>query len=146
MLYEAEIVDVLKQNLLSAAADCDSIAQKPLSGEAFTRMRASLRLCEGACRQMAYWRGDDRWLTPGRYMESIHQKARGWLHRPTVESKKLFTTLAASLRDTHKVLLALLNNKTGRVGTISTPPLYLPRAGGFIQVPAAYKQPLIIPA
>lgn len=118
MLTEREIFDQMKTQLSSAANDCDLIAKHPESGEAFMRMRASLKLVEGCCRQAAHWREDTRWLVPGRLMEEAHQKARFWLHRPSIEAKKLFKGLASALRKMNNDIRRLEVMKTGRTGTI----------------------------
>lgn len=135
-LTEAEIFGRLKDNLRSAAADCDAIANNPQSAVAFTRMRASLKICEDMCRLAAVFRDDARWFTPGLVMEQAHQIARKWLHRPTVQSKKLFTGLAAALRKIHADLGVLETQATGRIGMIVPKPLEGPvRSGRPIQVP-----------
>lgn len=121
MLHEAEILDVLMQNLRSAKSDCEIIARQPRSGLAFIRLRRSLKLAEGACRQAAQWREDARWLKPGLYLEQAHQIARGWLHRPTVQSKKLFTGLAAALGQMLFDLKRLEKMRSGQVGSILLP-------------------------
>ncbi len=122
-LTETEIKDCLKSNLKLAADQCDLIAAHPQSGPQFDRMRKALRLVEGACRQMAYWRQDARWLIPGRKMEDAHQIARKWLHRPTISSKKLFIGLAAALRKMLADIDRLETARTGRAGMILPTPL-----------------------
>ena len=121
-LTETEIFDCLKSNLRSAAADCDLIARQPVSGPIFDRMRKSLKLVEGACRQAAYWREDARWLPLGIKMEEAHQRARTWLHRPSVSSKKLFTKLGDVLRQLLRDIERLEFMATGRVGAILPKP------------------------
>lgn len=121
LLYEREIFDVMKQNLRSAAADCDMIARFPQSGVAFTRMRRSLKLVEGACRQAAQWREDARWLPAGIKMEEAHQIARVWLHRPSAHSKKMFTGLGQVLRQFLREIERLETMKTGKTGSILLP-------------------------
>ena len=98
-------------------------------------MRKRLKLCEGACRQAAFWREDSRWLKVGLKMEQAHQIARTWLHRPTVKSKKLFTSLAAALRKVERDVERLERGRTGIMGMIlptpEAPPL---RQGRPVQV------------
>jgi hypothetical protein len=134
-LTEREIFDCLRTNLRSAAADCDLIARQPISGPIFDRMRKSLKLVEGACRQAAYWREDARWLPLGVKMEEVHQRARTWLHRPTVSSKKLFALLGDVLRKLLRDVDNLEFMATGRTGLIlpkaQEPPL---RQGRPVQV------------
>lgn len=134
-LTEQEIFDCLKSNLRSAASDCDLIARQPVSGLYFDRMRKSLKLVEGACRQAAYWRQDARWLPLGIKMEEAHQRARIWLHRPTVQSKKLFTKLGDVLRQLLRDVEGLEFLATGRVGAILPKPAAHPlRQGRPVQV------------
>ncbi|MEI6281973.1 MAG: hypothetical protein WCP82_04550 [Alphaproteobacteria bacterium] len=121
MLTEVEILDCLGTSLMLAADRCKQIAQQPRSARNFTEMRASLKLAEGAARQAAHWRGDIRWLRPAIYLEQAHQLARTWLHRPSVESKKLFTGLSSALLQMAKDLLRLENMATGSSGLILTP-------------------------
>jgi hypothetical protein len=139
-LTEIEIWDCLKENLAGAADDCEIIARQPSSGPEFVRMRQRLKLCEGACRQLSVWRQDTRWLPLGLKMEQAHQKAREWLHRPSVKSKKLFALLASALRKLARDTEILHKKATGRVGMI------LPKvqreirtAGRPMQVPANFQ-------
>jgi hypothetical protein len=134
-LTEREIFACLRENLRGAADDCDQIAKQPLSGVHFDRMRRRLKLCEGACRQAAFWREDSRWLPIGIKMEEAHQRARTWLHRPTVKSKKLFTKLGDNLRQLARAVDRMETARTGRMGMIlpevQAPPL---RQGRPVQV------------
>lgn len=114
-LTEREIFDQMRSSLSSAAADCDEIAN---GAALFGRMRQSLKLAEGSCRQMAEMRGDARWLTPRIYLEKAHQIARAWLHRPSVQGKKLFTGLGAALRTMLADIDKLQNQRVGRTGLI----------------------------
>jgi hypothetical protein len=150
-LTEAEIFDCLRENLKGAADDCDLIARFPQSGVAFDRMRKRLKLVEGACRQAAFWREDARWLQPGLKMEQAHQIARTWLHRPSVQSKKLFAGLAAALRRMHADIDRLEAMRAPRLGMIlprlQAPteirhgrPVQVMTPGGLI-VPASYAAP-----
>lgn len=136
MLTEREIFDRLKGCVRAAISDCEKVATRPESGAAYISLRANLKLAEGCCRQAAHWREDTRWLEPGRKMEQAHQIARAWLHRPTVQSKKLFTGLAAALRKILGDLERVETMATGRVGAIL--PIYgrSDRRPGLIQVPA----------
>lgn len=137
----------MKNQLRSAAADCDLIAKFPQSGEAFKRMRKSLKLVEGCCRQAAHWREDARWLSPALHMEHAHQIAREWLHRPTVQSKKLFTGLAAALRQILADLLKLETMPSGRVGSIIVPGYgnrLVNLAGHPLRMPAGLVSPAVL--
>lgn len=118
MLTEREIFDRLTQSLKRAISLCNDIARQPKSGPQFIALRAELKLVEGACRQAAVWREDTRWLAVGIKAEQAHQYARIWLDRPTVQSKKLFTLLAAVLRRWFVELSAVRDSKVGRSGII----------------------------
>lgn len=138
MLTEREIFDCMRQNLRQAAAECDFIARQPTSGAPFTRLRECLKLAEGCCRQAGHWRQDGRWFQPGIQLEHIHQVARSWLHRPTVESKKLFTMLAEVLRKWDADLHRLQTRPTLRSGEILPKPQRVLRANRPVQVPAGF--------
>lgn len=145
VLTEVEIFACMRENLKGAADDCDMIARFPQSGIAFDRMRGRLKLVEGACRQAAHWRQDARWLQPGLKMEQAHQIARTWLHRPSVQSKKLFKGLAAALRKMLADLERLETAPTHRVGMILPKPQPGPlRQGRPVQV--VRPSGLIVPA
>lgn len=121
MLTEREIFDQMKNQLRSAIADCKLIAETPVSGVHFIRLRKSLKLIEGCCRQAAHWREDSRWLGPAMHMERAHQIAREWLNRPSVKAKKLFTSLGAALSQILKDLERLETRPSGRIGSIIDP-------------------------
>src|SRR4051812_6877983 len=95
---EPEIFSQLRNQLQEPPEACDHVAAGPESGIHFMRLRRALKLAEGCCRQAGHWREDARWFNPGVKLEQVHQKAREWLHRPSVQSKKLFVMLAATLR------------------------------------------------
>lgn len=112
-LTEREIIDCLHTNIKSAISDCDMLATIPQKGPTYIRLRESLKLIEGACIQMAYWRdGDTRWLKFGDLMEEAHQRSLTWLrnHHP----RKLFTLLAHSLRGLQAVAHDLETRSTGQ--------------------------------
>lgn len=150
-LSESEIWECLKENLKGAADDCAIIARQPSSGPEFIRLRERLALCEGACRQMSVWRQDTRWLPIGMKFEQAHQKAREWLHRPTVSSKKLFTLLETALRKMQRDTEILHKRATGKVGMILPKPQRgeIRTQGRAVQVPADYaltQSGLVVPA
>jgi hypothetical protein len=116
VLPESEILDCLRENLRGAADDCELLVKLPAQGPTFTRMRARLKLVEGACRQMAHWRSDTRWLPVGIMMEAVHQKSRDWIvkHAP----RPLFRKLGENLRMLQMAAEGLETHATGRMGTI----------------------------
>ena len=138
-LSEREIFDQMLMSLRGAIDDCVEIASQPRSGPQFERLRAKLKLVEGCCRQAAAWREDTRWLPIGITVEQAHQRARGWLHRPTVASKKLFLMLADNLRLLEKAVVGLQTKATGRKGIILPDMVSLGRrAGAPVQVPGGF--------
>ena len=118
-LTEREIIDCLRTNLRGAADDCEALVRLPAQGPTFMRLRDRLKLVEGACRQMTYWREDTRWLPVGMMMEAVHQKSRQWIvgHQP----RKLFGMLAERLRMLHAAAEMLETRATGRSGAILPP-------------------------
>jgi hypothetical protein len=121
LLTEQEIFDCLGENLLKASDRARLIARYPASGRNFMELRTSLKLAEGACRQAGHWRGDARWVKVAVFLEQAHQLARGWLHRPSVSTKKLFVYLADALLRMARDLDELETKATGQHGTILTP-------------------------
>jgi hypothetical protein len=144
MLTEVEIFDCMKSNLSRAAVYADHISRYPASGHSFIKMRAALKRVEGACRQAAYWRQDARWLRPGLMCEKAHQIARTWLHRPSVQSKKLFTGLAAALRKMAVDIERLQTARTGQLGMILPKEQKPPTTSA--SVPVKRPSGLILPA
>lgn len=115
-LTETEIVDCLKTNFRLAAEHCEDLASFPLAGPTYTKLRAELKLIEGAARQLAGWREDARWLKIGLDMGEAHKRAGNWLrgHHP----RKLFLMLAANLRMGLAVAERLRTARTGIIGPI----------------------------
>ncbi len=118
MLTETEIFDCLRDNLRKAEDRCKLLATHPQSGRAFTELRECLKLAEGACRQAAHWRGDERWAKIAVFVEQAHQMARGWLHRPTSSAKKLFHYLGAATHQMAYDLDRLQQMATGINGVV----------------------------
>jgi hypothetical protein len=134
-LSEVEILDCLKTNLRLAAQSCDKLAVSPRKGPTYRQLRDQLRLVEGACRQVAYFRGGDaRWLRIGLFMAECHRRAGEWLRgikQPDGARMKvapghmhpLFVRLAENLRAAHVKADELQTKATNRIGPI------LPRPG-----------------
>ena len=140
---EAEILSCLRDNLRGAAEDCDLLAKLPAQGPTFVRMRKRLKTVENACRQMAHWREDTRWLPIGVMMEGAHQRSRHWIadHYP----RPLFLKLAANLRMLQKVAEDLETKATGRTGTILPEVQPLDRETRPVQVMTPQRSSLILP-
>jgi hypothetical protein len=120
-LTEREILSCLRENAKGAADDCILLAKLPAQGPTYKRMRERLKLVEGCCRQMAYWREDGRWLPLGLQVEECHQRTGTWLrmHYP----RKLFLKLAENMRTIEKVAEGLETRATGVSGMILPKPL-----------------------
>jgi hypothetical protein len=133
-LTEAVALDCLKTNLRLAAQSCELLAVFPRKGPNYVKLRQELRLIEGACRQVAYFRfGDARWLRIGMYMGECHKRAGGWLRGikqadgTTMKvapghMHPLFTKLAENLRAAYYKACELETKKTDRIGPILPTP------------------------
>jgi hypothetical protein len=115
-LTEAEIWACLKSNLKDAATHCEMLATVPKQSPIYSALRQELKLVEGACRQMAHWREDCRWLPVGICMEEAHQRIGNWIrmHNP----RPYFRALAQNLRMAHAACESLATAATGRKGAI----------------------------
>lgn len=151
-LTEAEIFDCLFDNFKSAAQDCENLARSPISGPNYLRLRESLGLIEGACRQAAVWRQDSRWYDIGLYMAEAHKRAGTWLrgykdpntgqkrYMTQAERFRNFTMLANNLRSGQRRAEEFKNKKTGRVGMILPEAYSQPRRSkGGIILPQHYQ-------
>jgi hypothetical protein len=116
MTAEIDVFECLETNFAKAAEDCDLLAVLPARGPTYARMREELKIIEGACRQVAHWRGDTRWLTIGLQMEFAHQRAGYWLRYQ--HPRPLFSKLADNLRAGAKAARVLRHRATGRLGPI----------------------------
>lgn len=124
-LTEAEIFSCLKDHLEAAATHCAALAELPLKGPTYEKLRAELKIVEGACRQAAHWREDSRWLPLGLQMEAIHNKCGNWLRMRA--PSELFRKCAEALVNAHDVVESLRLKATGRKGTILPDMPALPR-------------------
>lgn len=128
-LSENEIFDCLTTNFRLAAELCEALAKQPRKGSNYDKLRKTLGLIEGACRQAAYWRSDTRWLKIGLYVEEAHKRAGNWLrgyklpdgtkitHREGT-LHPLFMKLAENLRAGLAKAIEFRDGKTGRAGPI----------------------------
>ncbi len=133
-LSETEVLDCLKSNLRLAAQSCDKLAVSSRKGPTYRQLRDQLRLVEGACRQVAYFRGGDaRWLQVGLFMAEAHKRAGDWLRglkQPDGTRIKvapgqmhpLFTRLAEVLRSAYSKAEELRTKATNRIGPILPKP------------------------
>ena len=117
-LSEQEIFQCLSENFKLAAEHCEDLAKLPAKGPTYRKLINELKLIEGACRQAAYWRQDDRWFRIGLYAEQCHQRAGNWLRAfaPSV----YFLKLAEALRAGHMKAEEFKTKKTGKVGMLLT--------------------------
>lgn len=133
---ELEIFDCLSQNLRKSAENCQKLAWDPKRGHIYNDFRKSLKLVEGCCRQIFYWRDyDSRWLVLGRLCNFAHHKAGNWLRNsPTAEMRKIaqpeFKWLGERLEQMHKDVERLRHMATGKMGPIVPEPLPLHRESG----------------
>ena len=132
-LTEVDIFDCLKTNLKLAAEYCVTIANRPLAGPTYEKLREALKLVEGACRQAAHWREDSRWLQIGLKMEEAHRLSGNWLRGK--HPRFMFMSLAEALVHFYNFAEHMRTAKTGRVGTIlpvsamASPPRNVSQAG-----------------
>lgn len=114
-LQEIQILGCLRENFRLAAEDCDRLARGE-RGPVYTRLRRELKLLEGACRQLAVYREDTRWLKSGLYMGACQHIAGRWLRerQPGWRFTKLAENLRAGLSSVEKLATAA----TGKLGII----------------------------
>lgn len=127
-LTECEIFDCLSENFRLAAECCEKLAVSPKTGPIYRKLREQLRLCDGACRQAAYWRGDARWLYIGRdCIEAWHRSGKWLREYRGPEGRRvahpLFLKLAEVLRAGAKNAERLRTAATYKIGPIVPEPL-----------------------
>ena len=115
-LTEREILDCLYTNLKSATQNCRLLAELPMRGPTYNQLRKELKLIEGACRQIAHWREDSRWLQIGLLMEECHRRSGTWLRK--FAPRPLFILLATNLCSLFVICNNLETKKTGIRGAI----------------------------
>lgn len=150
MLAEHEVLDRLKSELRTAIDDCDKLAKLPARGPTYMRFRHSIKVIEGHCRVMAYYREDSRWFRVGLAMAEAHKRAGNWLrrHQRTVNSNPahpLFLKLGENLRALLRQCERLETMATYRIGMILPEPQPLPhhrpRLVGQVMLPSG----LVVP-
>lgn len=127
-LIEIEVKDCWRTNMLGAADDAKLLAILPAQGPTYARLRERLRLAEGACRQMAAFRGDARWLPMAFMLNDICQRARAWIVAHF--AREVFLTLERELRKCVAIADTVENKKTGISGLILPAALPLTRTEG----------------
>lgn len=130
-LSEHEIFSCLSENFRLAAENCEKLAWAPKRGLIYKRMMDELKLCEGACRQVAQYRGDARWLQIGLQMHEAHTRAGSWLRMYIAKDSRkvahpLFQKLAECLRWGQASADKMRHAATGRLGLILPAPLPAP--------------------
>jgi hypothetical protein len=130
-LSETEIFACLSENFRLAAEDCEKLAWQAKRGSTYKRLMDELKLCEGACRQVAQFRGDARWLQIGLQMHEAHTRAGRWLRMYIAKDSRkvahpLFQKLAECLRWGQANAEKMRTAATGRVGLILPKPLPAP--------------------
>lgn len=148
---EAEIFGRLAENLRVAAEDCAVLAWHPKRGHVYSRFVQSLKLVEGCCRQIYYWRDyDARWLVLKRLCAFAHTRAGNWLRNSPTKAMRdkaqpEFKHLAEALKNMHADVERLRTMATGKMGPIlpetlpgphrETRPLQVMTPGGIILPP-----------
>ena len=127
-LSEVEIFSCLSENFRLAAEDCEKLAWLPKRGPTYKRLMDELKLCEGACRQVAQFRGDARWLQMGLQLHEAHRRAGTWLRMYVAKDSRkvahpLFLKLAECLRWGRANADKMRHAATGRLGLILPKPL-----------------------
>lgn len=115
-LTESEILDCLEQEFRKAEEYCRNIAKFPLAGPNYHKLRGSVDLIEGCCRQLNVWRSDERWLPVGYQMAFLKARCGDWLrgHNP----RKMFTHMADAMGRMHRMAQDMRHKKTGKRGDI----------------------------
>lgn len=139
---EAEIFGRMAESLRSAAEDCKQLAWNSRRGFVYDRFRKDLKLIEGCCRQIYYWRDyDSRWLILKQLCAFAHERAGTWLRNsPTREMRNkahpVFQKLSEQLEHMHRDVERLRHMATGRRGPILPDELPEPdvRSGRPVQV------------
>lgn len=114
-LSEVQILGCLRENFRLAAEDCDRLARGE-RGPVYTRLRQELKLLEGACRQLTYYREDTRWLKVGMQMAQVQERSGRWLRERQPGWR--FTKLAEILRGGQASAEKLATKATGKLGMI----------------------------
>jgi hypothetical protein len=127
-LQESEVVDRIRTSLREAIDASKTLAIASWRGVAYEKLRTHLGLVEGACRQLAIFREDYRWLNFGMRMAICHQMAGDRLRGYTKNGihitwtmghqNEWFIKLAAELTYIADVLDKLVTAKTERTGPI----------------------------
>lgn len=102
--------------MLGAADDCRLLSTLPAQGPTYVRLRERLKLAEGACRQMCWWRDDTRWLYLAPMLERTHQMVGDMIRNHY--ARPLFLKLEMTLRKLIHDADRLENAATGRMGMI----------------------------
>jgi hypothetical protein len=142
-LTEREILDCLKTNTRLAIENCENLAVLPRRGPTYNAFRHQLKLIEGSCRQIAFWREDARWLQVGLAIEEAHKRAGHWLRRHY--PRPLFVKLADNLRLLQTMSLGLETKATGKLGMILPKVADAPGRQRAVQAMLPAQQPRVSP-
>ena len=160
-LTEVEIFDCMETNIKLAVQCCNDLAVTSRRGPTYEKLRTSLQLIEGCCRQASAWREDTRWLNLGLLMAEAHKRAGDWLRGYKVNGVRiktadsqlnpLFVMLARNLEAFGKLAEQTRTARTGRLGMILPPELAPPTRtqGRQVQIlvpPTLQSKKLILPA
>ena len=133
-LTEAEIFDRMSDSLKKAIRLCRRLSYETMKGFIYDDFRKELKLIEGCCRQVAFWRSDGRWLPLGLAIAEAHARAGEWLRGvkdpvsgqrrkiPPGQQHPLFVKLADNLEALLAAADALKTRRTGVRGPIYAKP------------------------
>jgi hypothetical protein len=136
MLTEPEIFDQMAESFRLSAEACEKLAVIPKRGRNYQVLVKHLKLLEGCCRQIGYYRGGDaRWLILAKKMGDFHKIAGDWLRgspnpaggpnilTPQSQFHPMFTFLSQYLAKGERLAWACKEEKTGRIGPILPKPI-----------------------
>lgn len=115
-LTEIEVIDCLKDNLRKLVQHCKDLAEKPAQGPTYKQVIETVRLVEGASRQMAAFRSDARWTKFGYEMARFHDRLGDCVR--SRYSREIFRRMSTMVADAYAQAMVLYTAKTGRRGPI----------------------------
>ena len=136
MLTESEIFDRMSESFRLAVEAAEKLAVIPKKGRTYIVLVEHLKLLEGCCRQIGFYRGGDaRWLILAKKMGDFHKMSGDWLRgtpnpiggpnlaTPKAAFHPMFTFLSLYLMKGEALAWACKEEKTGRIGPILPKPI-----------------------
>lgn len=115
-LAEIEVIDCLKENLRKLVQHCKDLALKPAQGPTYRQVIETIKLVEGASRQMAVFRDDARWTKFGFEMARLHDRLGDCIRSKA--RREIFMRMSTMVADAYAQTMILYTAKTGRRGPI----------------------------